>query len=389
MDDVEDWEEWDPTKGSFLIHTIAGSTAGVMEHVVCYPIDTIKTHLQTTTNQQRERGKGSGGVFKSIRRIVRKQGVARLWRGTSTMFIGCIPAHATYFSVYEICKEKFGANGVGHNPIAAGTAGMVATVGHDAIMTPMDVMKQRLQLGYYEGLRDCFRRVLATEGLAAFFVSLPTTLAMNVPYGAVMVASHESFKKILNPSGERNLPAFLLSGSAAGALAAVVTNPLDVVKTKLQTQGLRPIDMESSASAASVTDKNPRPIGGHGGGGGSGNVRNRKTPYRPWRKLGSEGGNGRFNHSHGSATNLVLARHKMMSAKSSPDGGRSASGGLFRRSSSARPSSGLRSTVRQIIAEDGYRGFLRGIKPRVMTHAPAMGISWGTYETVKRILGGE
>ena len=45
LDEVEfeeDWEEWDPSKGSFLKHTIAGSMAGVVEHVGMFPVDTYK-----------------------------------------------------------------------------------------------------------------------------------------------------------------------------------------------------------------------------------------------------------------------------------------------------------------------------------------------------------
>lgn len=42
----EDWEEWSPEKGSFLHHMIAGSAAGVAEHVSIYPIDTIKVYAQ-------------------------------------------------------------------------------------------------------------------------------------------------------------------------------------------------------------------------------------------------------------------------------------------------------------------------------------------------------
>lgn len=38
----EDWEEWSPEKGSFLHHMMAGSAAGVAEHVSIFPIDTIK-----------------------------------------------------------------------------------------------------------------------------------------------------------------------------------------------------------------------------------------------------------------------------------------------------------------------------------------------------------
>ena len=44
-DDLE-WEEWDPTKTTFIQHMIAGSIAGLAEHACMFPIDTLKTHIQ-------------------------------------------------------------------------------------------------------------------------------------------------------------------------------------------------------------------------------------------------------------------------------------------------------------------------------------------------------
>jgi len=38
----DDWEEWNPSQASFLTHMIAGSFAGVMEHVGMFPVDTYK-----------------------------------------------------------------------------------------------------------------------------------------------------------------------------------------------------------------------------------------------------------------------------------------------------------------------------------------------------------
>ena len=40
-----EWEEWDGS-GSFLGHCIAGSIAGIAEHTLVYPIDTVRTHMQ-------------------------------------------------------------------------------------------------------------------------------------------------------------------------------------------------------------------------------------------------------------------------------------------------------------------------------------------------------
>jgi Mitochondrial carrier protein len=42
--------------------------------------------------------------------------------------------------------------------------------------------------------------------------------------------------------------------------------------------------------------------------------------------------------------------------------------------------------IRHVIKEEGYMGFLRGLAPRMMLHAPAVAISWTTYETVKSAL---
>jgi solute carrier family 25 (mitochondrial iron transporter), member 28/37 len=55
-------------------------------------------------------------------------------------------------------------------------------------------------------------------------------------YSMIMVSANETFKKILNPSGDMNVAAYIASGAAAGALAGALTNPLDVAKTRLQTQ---------------------------------------------------------------------------------------------------------------------------------------------------------
>jgi len=57
------------------------------------------------------------------------------------------PAHALYFATYEAAKKLFGGNEHGHHPVAAASAGAAATLVNDAAMTPVDVIKQRLQVG--------------------------------------------------------------------------------------------------------------------------------------------------------------------------------------------------------------------------------------------------
>ena len=292
--------------------------------------------------------------------LVRSAGVLRMWRGAPAVAAACIPSHAAYFSAYEWGKDAFGANGAGHRPLAAAAAGSVATILHDAVLTPMDVVKQRLQLGYYRGITHCISVMLREEGLLSFFRSYPTTLAMNVPYAAVAVATNESLKKILIPAGSAmgnsgpapGLWTYLLSGAGAGAVAAAVTCPLDVIKTRLQTASLGAASAgDSRSSAANV-----------GTGVGSSRLvppffQSRGGPIFP------------------SRSPPQLHQVATLYTTTSADTGRV-----------LLPASSFLSTARQILAEEGTRAFFKGAGARVMVHTPSMAISWSTYEFVKALL---
>merc|ERR1719508_275364 len=61
-------------------------------------------------------------------------------------------------------------------------------------------------------------------------------LTMNIPFQATHFIVYEKMQDLTNPQGEYNPKAHLVSGAAAGALAATITMPLDVCKTLLNTQ---------------------------------------------------------------------------------------------------------------------------------------------------------
>ncbi|PKA67111.1 Mitochondrial adenine nucleotide transporter ADNT1 [Apostasia shenzhenica] len=234
---------------------VAGSIAGVVEHTAMFPVDTLKTRMQA---QSAPCSSSAVSLRHALASVLRLEGPLGLYRGIGAMGLGAGPAHAVYFSVYEKAKE-FLSRGNPNNPVAHAASGVLATVASDAVFTPMDTVKQRLQLknSPYKGVADCVVRVFGEEGLRAFFASYRTTVVMNAPFTAVHFATYEASKRglmELSPENfnDESLIVHATAGAAAGALAAVVTTPLDVVKTQLQCQGVCGCQRFSSSSIMEV-----------------------------------------------------------------------------------------------------------------------------------------
>lgn len=89
----------------------------------------------------------------------------------------------------------------------------------------------------FRSVLTCARVVYRNEGLGAFYVSYPTTLAISIPFNAIQFTVYEQMKRFLNPAHQYSPTTHIMSGAVAGAVAAAVTTPLDVAKTILQTRG--------------------------------------------------------------------------------------------------------------------------------------------------------
>lgn len=99
-------------------------------------------------------------------------------------------------------------------------------------LTPAPVIKQRMQIrnSPHRTVMSCARSVYRAEGLAAFYVSYPTTITMTVPFTAVQFSAYEFLKGVLNPDGGYSPITHVTAGGIAGGIAAAVTTPLDVAK---------------------------------------------------------------------------------------------------------------------------------------------------------------
>ncbi|KAI9334127.1 putative MRS4-protein of the mitochondrial carrier family [Obelidium mucronatum] len=220
------------------VNMLAGALAGITEHTLMYPIDSVKTRMQIISSNPNAI---YSSISNALRRISTAEGASSLWRGVNSVVMGSGPAHALSFAVYEYFKVAFGADQEGNRVMEAAIAGACATFAHDGLMTPFDVIKQRMQLTTstsHPTTLHCASHILRTEGIRAFYVSYPTTLAMNIPFHMIHFSSYETLKKQLNPSGKYDPLSHCVAGGVAGGLAALVTTPLDVIKTVLQTRGV-------------------------------------------------------------------------------------------------------------------------------------------------------
>ncbi|KAG5280584.1 hypothetical protein AALO_G00061780 [Alosa alosa] len=251
-DDPSDSKEYEslPPHASLTTHMTAGAVAGILEHTVMYPIDSVKTRMQSLQPDPKAQYRG---VYEALQRIVRTEGIMRPLRGLNITVLGAGPAHALYFACYERVKRTLSdviQNG-GNSHIANGVAGSLATVLHDAVMNPAEVIKQRMQMfnSPYRGLWDCVVTVTQREGVAAFYRSYSTQLTMNIPFQAVHFITYELTQERLNPQRRYRPTSHIVSGAAAGAVSAAVTTPLDVCKTLLNTQENGAVRLSGMANA--------------------------------------------------------------------------------------------------------------------------------------------
>jgi len=233
--DMDEYESLPPSTPLY-VSCCAGALAGVAEHCAMYPVDSVKTRMQSLSCSKQR----SLSMRQMMRTIVQEEGALRPWKGMSAMALGAGPAHAMYFSCLEIGKEKAETLGLSNKFgfLVDGVSAIFATVCHDAVMTPAEVVKQRMQMccSPFSGCANAAITIYQTEGIKAFYRSYFTQLTMNVPFQASLVTTYMSIQRFLNPNNEYNPAIHFFAGALAGGVASTVTMPFDNCKTLLNTQ---------------------------------------------------------------------------------------------------------------------------------------------------------
>mmetsp|Transcript_860 Transcript_860/g.1044 ORF Transcript_860/g.1044 Transcript_860/m.1044 type:complete len:330 (+) Transcript_860:85-1074(+) len=247
-------------KEADYLPTMLGSTvSGVLARFPFHPIDTCKSRLQTQLwlSENSRTHKIYYGLPDAARTIWKREGLRGLYRGFGPTAFGSAPASCIYFTTYELSKDfltrKVGGEGDAFH--VHFLSGLTAETVSCVLWVPIDVVKERMQIQrvpdpksvkpgslYYKNGYQAITHIIKTEGLAGFYRGYGATLVSFGPFSGFYFLFYEKFKNFAKSIGgyssEKDMPfwAFLLCGAGAGSGAALVTNPLDLVKLRLQIQ---------------------------------------------------------------------------------------------------------------------------------------------------------
>lgn len=124
--------------------------------------------------------------------------------------------------------------------------GSVAGAFGALMVYPIDLVKTRMQnqrssvVGQklYLNSMDCFNKVIRNEGFRGLYSGVVPQLVGVAPEKAIKLTVNDLIRGHYTPKeGKIALPAEILAGGSAGACQVVFTNPLEIVKIRLQVQG--------------------------------------------------------------------------------------------------------------------------------------------------------
>ncbi|KAI0563220.1 mitochondrial carrier (BOU / S-adenosylmethionine carrier) [Gracilaria domingensis] len=172
--------------------------------------------------------------------IITRDGVQGLYRGFGISVIMQAPAVATYLTTYDYAKQYTAkASGISDtSPLIHLASGLIAETVSAVFWVPMEVIKQRAQVrtGALAAAHTSViaKDLIAHEGPRALFKGYGLTVGVFGPYSMIYFMAYENFK---NLGGDSSTALTAASAAGAGAIAAACTTPLDVIKTRIQTQG--------------------------------------------------------------------------------------------------------------------------------------------------------
>lgn len=187
----------------FTATLVAGGVAGAFVDLILFPLDTIKTRLQSP------QGFKQAGGFRGI------------YAGVPSAAVGSFPNAAAFFLTYEYVKSLLHTDSTSHfrpmkHMLAASAGEVVACL----IRVPSEVVKQRAQVSASSKTLRIFSTILSEEGIQGLYRGYKSTVLREALWSWRRGRVVESWQSAV-------------CGAFAGGFAAAVTTPLDVAKTRI------------------------------------------------------------------------------------------------------------------------------------------------------------
>lgn len=192
-----------------------------------------------------------------LRKIARNEGLLTLWRGLSPTLMMGIPGNIIYFTGYDWLRsdERSPIKQQVPDIYAPLVAGSLARIAAATAIGPIEMFRTRLQAtsgtgaGHFKATLEGLYHMTQARGYTSLWRGLTLTMWRDVPFSGMYWWGYEKVKNAIaaarrqalgpnpQPSQSPTVSAFLesfVAGATSGSLAALVTTPFDVGKTRQQ-----------------------------------------------------------------------------------------------------------------------------------------------------------
>lgn len=195
---------------------------------------------------------GGEATYKSISQsfsyILRKEGLLSFWNGNGANVIRILPNYGLRFSLNDKARE-FVLSASGAQQLSSTQlffAGSLAGLGQISLTYPGEVVFTRLTLAgsdlgvRYRGIAHCVRDMIRAEGVRSLYNGYLATLLVGTPYVALQMSSNEVYRRWMTRVRGKELGTLekLTAGAVAVLTAQTLTFPGDVVRKRLQSDGM-------------------------------------------------------------------------------------------------------------------------------------------------------
>ncbi|KAK3012659.1 hypothetical protein RJ639_008848 [Escallonia herrerae] len=240
----------------YVKELIAGGAAGAFAKTAVAPLERTKILLQTRTL-----GFHSLGVYQSLKKLLKHEGLAGFYKGNGASVLRIVPYAALHFMTYEQyrCWIMNNYSALGTGPVidllagsAAGGTAVLFTYPLDLARTKLayQVAETRGSLGnggrnfhaqpLYNGIRNVLESVYREGGTRALYRGIGPTLVGILPYAGLKFYIYEELKRHVPEEHQSSILMRLSCGALAGLSGQTFTYPLDVVRRQMQVEHLQP-----------------------------------------------------------------------------------------------------------------------------------------------------